>query len=226
MERLSRYAVMPVRGEIDANILEFEDVYGVAFGAVGTVNQTFGHKDRQAENAGVVCIHFKTGNRTETNVGFGIFASMMEAALGINRDTIISNHPWAFRGEDGNIIETGDDTKGTCTTFLSGDGVDPRGPTTKQGYIQGPSGYQMGTIEVPARTGGLKPDTDYWVTYRRTNRTDGNLPPISLKYYGSDDPEHGGEVLIDLPDPVAPVTGGGEAMRFTLGELKGVFIPD
>ena len=81
MERINKHAVMPGREHIPENVMEFEEVFGVKFGAAATVKQTMGARTRPAETPGTVCIHFRTGNLTETNVGFGMVMSVMAMTI-------------------------------------------------------------------------------------------------------------------------------------------------
>ena len=189
MERLSKFAVMPVRGEVAENILVFGNVYpGLNFGDVGNVKQYFGDRYRTAENPGVICIAYDTGDSTEVEIGFRMVLSNMGLLMSGDLALIQSDHPWAQLGDEGNVTEwvtkNGEiGVTGTGITFLSADGKDPREGTTKVGYVprEGGTGYVLGRVSVPPRPdGGLRPRTRMYVTLRRTDRTDGNLPPLNL----------------------------------------------
>ena len=222
MERIDKNTIMPLRGETEENILEFEDVFGVKFGAAAKIRQNMGVRNRDSENPGVICIHFKTGNVTEINVGFTTVMSPM--AFVIYKDIlklIISDHPWAFPDEAGNVIEDNQ----SVMTFVSGDGKDPRKNHFTMGYGPKPGGgYGMVKIPTPPRPdGGLKPNTDYYFTYRLP-RNDGDIFAQNIQYRGTDEEEYGGEVKIDL----TPLTGELTGYQVDLGVFggKGVFIPD
>ncbi len=228
MERLNKFGVMPLRGETMENVLQHQAVFGLAFGAVGDVKQFMGDRYRPAENAGVICIEFRTGNVSETDVGYRHVMSEMARLMSGKLGMYIADHPWAHAGDDGNIVEG----ESSCMTFVSSDGKDPRGATTKYGYVRALTGWRMSEIAVPARPdGGLRPETTYWLTFRRLDRVEGSLPALNILYHGTDDPEHGGEQRIfygtfpELPDVLDEATGA-VPMFSPLTGLPGIFIPD
>ena len=130
----------------------------------------------------------------------------------------IAKTPWAT--EDSDNVVGGE----KAMTFLSGDGKDPQKNLFRSGYIKSDSGgWKMDNRipVVPRHDGGLRPDTDYYVTLRGI-KTEGNIQPINIMYVGTDDVEHGGEVLITNDELIQ----AGVAVPMTFGLKSGVFIPD
>ncbi len=232
MERLSKFAVMPGREEIPANIMEHDELFGVPFGAAAKVKQHMGDRRRPMETPGTVCIHFHTGNVTEVNVGYTmVMSAMAMIILKDVYDRMISTTPWAHIGDDDNVIE------GNTMTYVSADGKDPRKGFTRSGIVPKPGGgVMLGLIEVPPRAdGGLAPDTDYYFT-QRAPHNDGKIVNVSnVEYSGTDDSEHGGEVdivsaapdVVVIPsDEVLVILAGAleTAVPMTFGSSSGVYI--
>lgn len=208
-------------------VLEHADVFGVAFGAAATVKQYLGDRNRMAENQNVVCVHFKTGDLTETSAGYKMTLSGMALVMFRGKFSMaISETPWAEKGDPANITD-GDH----AMTFVSGDGKDPRAGATKQGFVPSPNGgYHMGEVNIaPRPDGGLRPNTDYYITLRFAT-AEGGTPVLNLTYIGTDDAEHGGEVAIEpgsepAQPPVEVDVDLSGAIPMSFGPMTGVFIP-
>jgi len=232
MERISKTTIMPKRGETIENVMRFEDVFGVKFGAAGKIRQDIGDRNRRSENPGVICINFKTPNHTEVHVGFQIVMSAMaEVLIGKDWVLIISEQPWANKGDSGNLFEKFSDG---INTYISSDGKDPEKGKMQTGYAAKPGGgYHMVTTPRPPRPdGGLKPNTDYYVTLR-SPRSTGDILPINIVYFGTDDAEGGGEVefalppqIVVIPPPLIPpdqLPSG--AIEITIAGVQGIWAP-
>jgi len=220
MKRVNRFNVDVEPGEV----LEFEDVFpGKKFGEPGRIKQLIGHRIRyyssnqQEPNSNSICIHFKTGLRTETNVGWYLGGTSIQG-IGDNIDLIIAEAPFAL-SDDPTRVEPN-------VTFLSADGRDPQKNATQM--VSNPNGPGMMSAPVLARPdGGFKPDTDYYVTYRwRGQPYKGLYPPIAIQYYGTDDPEHGGERLLSPSElPIHTPTNDFEGVPMTFNGQEWICFP-
>ena len=239
-KRLTRFAILPNRGETAENILEFNDVWNVDFGDVGIIKQHMGDSRHNKENPQAVCIHFRTGNTTEVEVGFRTTQTMYGFIIGAKRNMILSDHPWAKAGDEGNIKEAllGDHTQ-SVVTYVSNNNRDPRGSTKGSGY--GPDGKGVVETSSPPRPNGtgLKPNTDYYVTHRYVDKNNNPIPqkdiayPMTVTYVGTDDPENGGEQIIaTLPvysEPGAPPATDDlpmvDSIEITIAGVRGMWTP-
>lgn len=224
-ERIDKNHVMTGREQIPDNVIEHEELFTLGFGDAGTVKQTVGTRQTTDTNPPVICIHIRTGSRTEVNVGYSVLADLMAKIMYKGKYSIaVSRVPWARVGDEGNILEnSGLTNDNPLVTFLSADGKDPRKGFTRKGYVKTPEGWRLGDVEVPPRPdGGYPPNTDLFWTFRWIRETGGNIPPLDITYHGTDEPEYGGEQLIANHNMVE----AGVAIPFQLGDLTGVFIPD
>jgi len=106
MERIDSKTVMVGRDETAENILEHNELFGLDFGKAGTIKQTIGQRQTGDINPTHICIHFRTGDRTEVNVGYSVMQSMMERVMYKGKFTcMVSEQPWAHAGDEGNLFE-------------------------------------------------------------------------------------------------------------------------
>lgn len=222
MQRLDKNTVLPENNEI----LAIKDIYGLDVGQAGTRRVTFGRDGYRKDNPTAICFLVRTPGHTETEMAFDA-DSLMANIMGGARDLIMATHPWALREDDGVVAWTdygvkGKSKNGSLKFFVSGDGKDPAGQRFTSKYVIENGERVMAQVPVESGT-WLKPNTDYYLTYRRTQESSFGQPPLQLRVVFTDDPENGGEVKIDLTQ----VEGEFAAIEMDLGPLgPGIFIPD
>lgn len=222
MKRYGQFTVVPDPGEV----LTVKDAYGLDVGQAGTKRVDFGRRHTPKENPTVVCLKVTTPGHTETELSFDA-DSLMTNIMGGARDLIMADKPFALKTDQGVVACTdygvqGKSKNGALKFFVSGDGKDPAGQRYTSKYVVEDGERVM--RQVPVESGSwLKPNTDYFLTYRRTQESSFGYPPLSLRVVFTDDPANGGEVKIDLTD----VEGDFTAIEMDLGPLgPGIFIPD
>lgn len=220
--RLNKHIFLAGRGETEENVIDFETLYpGMEFGDPGVVSQWLGSRGMEQTNAGSVCVRFRTGMESETNVGFRVggglyFSKFFKGYL------IISPTPWANPETDEIICSQGlvtpyENEAPKAITFLSADGVTD--PLVRTEWRERSDG-SVEEIVLPTRPRGFTPDTVYYATLRSQMPTAGWQASLPLDYFGTDDPENGGEVDLSMADISA--TPGAIPMKFA--NLEGVFI--
>lgn len=223
MQKLDKTTIIPDAGEI----MTIKDAFGLDVGQGGTEKRVFGRNGYRKDNPKEICFLVRTPGHTETEMAFGA-DSLMTNIMGGARDLILATHPWAMRDDEGGIIACtdygvkGKSKNGSLKFFVSGDGKDPAGQRFTSKYVIEDGERVMAQVPVESGT-WLKPNTDYYLTYRRTQESSFGQPPLVLRVVFTDDPANGGEVKIDLTD----VEGEFTAIEMDLGPLgPGVFIPD
>jgi hypothetical protein len=229
MRKLTKWAILPEMGEI----MDVKDVYGAEVGDPATNKMMFGSARTLSENPTVVCIAWMTGSVTETMIKWSFSGSVFSTMIGGLRAIIIATHPNAEIGDAGVIAwktigEMGKNThhpiKKPFTFFVSGDGKDPAGKRYVTKYVpNGEGGKTLEKVEVPSGN-ALLPRKQYYTTIRRLNKPDHEEnPPMNCTLRGTNDPDNGGEVSIDVTNMVGDLEG----FDIDLGPLgSGLFIPD
>lgn len=116
-------------------VLKYQDVYGVPFGQHGNFKRNFGESGEHPAdiNPTEICVEIEGPLHVVDSAAFDSFNTML---MGGDRVLILSNHPWAFPGEDGNIQERfymDGAAERNVDTYTSADGSDPAPPRDDSG---------------------------------------------------------------------------------------------
>lgn len=224
MKKIRFDQYLPEPGEI----LEFSDVFGREFGAGGSMWRIFGEGTRGDKlNPTKVCLRLPPVDHTEGEILLGA-DSLMTNILGGPRYMLIADKPFATPNDEGVLAVKTYGTgrsNGSLKCFVNDKDENPFGVKTMMKYVIENGERVMRAVEVNEYSVWLRPHTEYFLTYARENIDEDyyGTQTMSIYYVGTDAPDKGGEVPLDLTNSEGDISG----FEVSLGPLgTGLFIPD